>query len=177
MDKEQEQIGKEPSCNNNNHPRDSLMPGIILVIVGIAFLLPQLKIIPYDKTWPLLILAPGIGFWVLYLSSKDRQKSTGLLIPGTITIILAIFFFYNILTNWQQMVFLWPVFPLSVAIAFYIYYFASHRKEKSILIPANILALISLFFIFLSRFTFRLWPTLLIIAGAYMLFASRKHRD
>lgn len=161
---------------HNNGP---LLPGVILIVLGIAFLLAQFNVIRSDQVWPLFILAPGVGFWAMYFYSKDRQSQAGLLIPGTITSLIGLLFFYLNFSDWSQMEFLWPVFPLIVGVAFYVFYFASGKnsKDRGILVPATILTAVGILFLMIARFSYKLWPIILIAVGILMLFGRRDKKE
>lgn len=162
-----------------HHSSGPMLPGVILIVVGIAFMLAQYNVIRSDQVWPLFVLAPGLGFWAMYFYSKDRQSSAGLLIPGTITTLIGLLFFYLNFSDWGQMEFLWPMFPLIVGIAFYTFYFASGKnsKDRGILIPATILTAIGIIFLVIAKFSYKLWPIILIAAGILMLFGRREKRE
>jgi cytochrome bd-type quinol oxidase subunit 2 len=151
--------------------RGNLFPALLLIIIGLALFLGQFENIGSDKTWPLFILAPGIGFWALFFSAKNRQKQAGLLIPAIITTGLALFFIYLNCTDWSQMQYLWPLFPLIVGIAFYATYFAD-KKSKGLLVPATILLVVAIFFLIFARTSYSLWPLLMVAGGIIILFSG-----
>ncbi|HOX40784.1 MAG TPA: hypothetical protein PK263_01155 [bacterium] len=150
-----------------------VIPGVILIILGILFLLPRLGV-DFGKLWPTFILAPGLAFWAFYLVSGRKEKNAGILIPGTITTLIAVFFYYLSATSWEKLSTLWPLFPLIVGISFYVFYLASGRKEKGILVPANILSLIGVLFLALNSISYNLWPLILIIVGVFFLVPRKR---
>jgi len=156
----------EKSTDPEDHGR--LIPGVILIVLGIVFLLPRLGI-DFGNLWPLLVMAPGIAFFVYYFLSKDRENKAGIIIPAAITVLLGFFLLYQNLSSWTDADKLWPIYPLIVGISFYAFYLASGRKEKGILIPANILSLVGIGFLFLNFLTFNLWPLFLIITGLVLI--------
>lgn len=153
--------------------RGELIPGTILVILGILFLLPKLGI-DFGNLWPTFILAPGLAFFVFYFSSGDRPKNAGILIPATITTLIAVFFFALNFTSWKYMENLWPLFPIIVAASFYFAYFMGLPKGRGILIPANILTAVGITFLLVNFLSVNLWPVLLIMAGLYFLLFPGK---
>jgi hypothetical protein len=157
--------------------RGAVMPGVILIIVGLIFLLPQFGIGSANGLWPAFILAPGLGFIAMWLTSKNKAKDAGLLIPGTIITLISAFFFYLNWAGWSKMANLWPIFPLIVGIAFYKFFFASGRRDRGILVPANILLLVGLFFLILQSYTYKLWPIILILLGILMIVAGKKEKN
>lgn len=152
-----------------------LLPGIILIIIGISYLLSELHIVRSNMIWPMFILAPGLGFLALYISSNNKRASSGLIIPGIVTTLIGLFFFYLIFAGWDKMEFLWPIFPFIVGISFFLYFFGNGRQEseRGILIPATVLVTVGILFPIIARFRYRLWPLILIVVGAMMLISGR----
>lgn len=67
-----------------------LMPATILTIVGILFLYcEQYGWWNMSNLWPVFLMAPGLGFMLMYIFG---EQETGLLIPGTLMLVLSIFF-------------------------------------------------------------------------------------
>ena len=67
-----------------------LMPFAVLVVTGGLFLYCQLNGWYYMRDlWPLFIIAPGIGFFLMYFLGEQEG---GLLIPGSILLVLGIVF-------------------------------------------------------------------------------------
>ena len=67
-----------------------LMPATILTIVGILFLYcEQFGWWNMSNLWPVFLMAPGLGFMLMYLFG---EQEAGLLIPGTLMLVLGIFF-------------------------------------------------------------------------------------
>ena len=158
------------------HSQGPLLPGIILIVVGISYLLSELNLVKSDMIWPMFVLAPGLGFLSLYFTSGNKRASSGLIIPATITTFIGLFFFYLNFTGWGQMEFLWPIFPLIVGISFYLYFLGNGREksERGILVPATILTAVGIHFPIIARFRYRLWPLILIVVGAMMLMSGRR---
>jgi len=150
-----------------------VIPGTILIILGILFLLPRLGI-NFGNLWPTFILAPGLAFIIFYLVSPNRKQIAGILIPGVILTLIASFFYYQSFSDWANAEKLWPVYPLAVGIALYTFYIASGRKDRAILVPANILTLMGLAFLVLNYYSFNFWPLILIIVGLILILTSVK---
>lgn len=165
---EEDETKDQPKGREGKEDQGRLIPGVILIVLGIVFLLPRLGI-DFGNLWPLLVVAPGIAFLVYYVLSKNKEDKAGIMIPAVITLLLGLFLLYQNLSNWSDADKLWPVYPLIVGISFYVFYLAGGRKEKGILIPANILALVGVGFLFLNFLTFNLWPLFLIIAGLVLI--------
>jgi len=154
--------------------RGSIIPGVILIVLGILFLLPKLGI-DFGVLWPTFILAPGIAFFAFYLVSGNKEKNVGILIPATITTLLAIFFYFESFTDWKYAEKLWPVYPLIVGIAFFVTYLVNKRRDRGFLVPAGILGSIGILFLIVNFISVNLWPLFLILAGLYFIvFPKRK---
>lgn len=160
-----------------HNSKGAILPGMILIILGLAFFLPQLGIGESGDLWPAFILAPGLGFLALYLASDNRKRMAGLLIPGVISALIAIFFFVLNYAGWEHMKTLWPMFPLFVGISFYTFYLGSGRQNPGILIPANILLLVGVVFLALSSYSYKFWPIVLIGLGLIMIFFGKKDKQ
>jgi hypothetical protein len=67
-----------------------LMPGTVLLIAGAVFITCEsIGWSAMQHLWPMFILAPGIGFFLLYWFGR-REK--GLLVPGSILTAIAVMF-------------------------------------------------------------------------------------
>jgi len=150
-----------------------VIPGTILIILGILFLLPRLGV-DFGNLWPTFILAPGLAFIIFFVVSKNKKKTAGILIPGIILTFLSIFFYYQAYSFWANANLLWPVYPLIVGLSFYAFYFASSRKDHGALIPANILTGVGVLFLILNYYSFNLWPLLFIIIGLLLVLSSAR---
>jgi len=87
-----------------------LMPAAVMTVIGLLFLYCEIEgWYHMDQLWPVFLLAPGLGFILMYLLGiQDR----GLLIPGGILLFLGILFLsVNRLTGrW------WPLLLVIVGI-------------------------------------------------------------
>lgn len=63
---------------------------------------------------------------------------------------------------------LWPVFILAPAAGFLAMYFGG-TKEQGLLVPAGILSIIGIIFLFVSSGFGDYWPVFLIIAGIVLI--------
>lgn len=152
--------------------KHNLIWGILLIAVGGIFLIGNFTSLGMDGLWPLFPLAVGIAFWVGYFHDK---KNFGLLMPGSILIVVSLLFFYCIFYGWWRMEYLWPVFILAPAAGFVAMYFGG-TKEPGLLIPAGILGTIGFIFLFLSYGFGNFWPIMLIIAGVLIIMLAGKKR-
>jgi hypothetical protein len=130
--------------------------------------------------WPSLFVIPlGLFFHWLYFSMTGR-KGIGVLIPGGILLVSGVTSQIAMLfDNWEYM---WPGFIIAVAAGLFEFYWFGNRN-KWLLIPINILAVLGLlFFAVFSLGTFLnqvevIRPFLaiaLIIAGAAALVMRRR---
>ena len=121
----------------------------------------------------MFLLIPGIVFELSYFIYR---KDAGLLVPGGILITYGLLFLVNVISGWHLMEYLWPIFPLGVAIGlFQLYLFGG--REKGLLIPVGILGAVSLFFLInnLLFVDFRLLAgILLVVIGIWIIFKKIK---
>jgi len=152
--------------------------GFLLLCIGIVLILSNFGIIEivWDNLWPLFLLIPGILFELSYFIYR---KDAGLLVPGGILITYGLLFLVNVIYGWSLMEYLWPIFPLGVAIGlFQLYLFGG--REKGLLIPVGILGAVSLFFLInnLLFVDFRLLAgILLVLIGISIIFKKIKSNN
>jgi hypothetical protein len=170
---DEEKKENQPKAEGKEENRGAIIPGVILVVLGILFLLPKLGI-NFGDLWPTFLLAPGLAFFAFYFISKDKVKNAGVLIPATIITLLSIYFYFESLTNWKYAEKMWPVYPLIVSMAFFVTYFAGQKKDKGLLVPAWILLAVGLLFLVINLISVNLWPLFLILAGLYFIVFPRK---
>jgi hypothetical protein len=175
MIKAKDDVQEEEVKTNKADKNCGVIPGTILIVLGIIFLLPRLGV-EFGNLWPTFILAPGLSFILFFLVSQNKKKTAAILIPGVILTLLSIFFYYQSFNGWWNADKLWPVYPFAVGLSFYVFYFASGRHDKGILIPANILSCFGIIFLILNYYTFNFWPLLLIIAGLIFILSSIRKR-
>jgi hypothetical protein len=149
--------------------------GLLLLCIGVLLILSNFGVIEivWDNLWPLFLLIPGILFELSYFIYR---KDAGLLVPGGILITYGLLFLVNVIYGWSLMEYLWPIFPLGVAIGlFQLYLFGG--REKGLLIPVGILGAISLFFLINNLlfvdFGF-LAGVLLLVIGIWIIFKKAK---
>ncbi len=150
----------------------AMFPGILLIILGIIFLLPNFTSLQWQGIWPLFVLLPGVWFLVLYFTDRTKE---GLLIPAAVLTVSGGVMLYCALTSWTAMADLWPLFIMAPGIGFLLMYVLG-KKEAGLLVPAGILILLGLFFYLGDSFGEYFLPVLLIILGLYLLLRGRIRR-
>ena len=149
--------------------------GFLLLCIGVLLILSNFGIIEivWEDLWPLFLLIPGILFELSYFIYR---KDAGLLVPGGILITYGLLFLVNIIYGWSLMEYLWPIFPLGVAIGlFQLYLFGG--REKGLLIPVGILGAISLFFLINNLLFIDFWllaGIALVVIGIWIIFKKAK---
>lgn len=160
--------------------------GAVLLLLGIILLLNQGETFGPGKIfayfWPSLFVIPlGLFFHWLYFSMTGR-KASGLLIPGGVLLTAGLVCqIAMLLNNWEYM---WPGFLLAPAIGLFEFYWFGPRN-KWLLIPINILTVLSvLFFIvfsfgslFNSMLTKQPYFAILLIIGGAAILTLRKKSD
>jgi hypothetical protein len=72
-----------------------IMPGTILILYGALFMYCNIfGWIFMERLWPVFLLGPGIGFFILYFLGK-RERS--LILPGTLLTVLGLLFIFRYL--------------------------------------------------------------------------------
>lgn len=121
--------------------------GALLLLLGVVLLLNQGETFGPGRIfalfWPSLFVIPlGLFFHWLYFGMMGR-KGIGLLIPGgtllTVGLVCQIAMLFN---NWSYM---WPGFVIAPAVGLLEFYWFGNRN-KWLLIPINILTVLSLLF-------------------------------
>ncbi|PQP84442.1 hypothetical protein C0Q44_07730 [Paenibacillus sp. PCH8] len=156
----------------------------VLILLGVYLILNQGGSLGPGKIfatfWPTLFVIPlGLFFHWLYFSMIGR--GVGLLVPGglllTVGIVCQIAMLFN---NWSTM---WPGFILAVAVGlFELYWFGG--RNKWLLIPINILTVISLLFFavmsigtMLNSMTYiQPFVAIVLIMGGAWIIVGRKKR-
>ena len=166
----------------NANRRSGLVGGVILVVLGVAFLLVQWvpgwgRWLRAEDSWPLIIIAVGAVLLVLAVALSIPP----LAIPGCIVGgIGAMLFYQNATGYWESWAFAWTLIPGFVGVGTLLAGLLE-GKGRSALGPSAWMIFISLvaFFVFGSFLGFgrlmafgRLaayWPVLLVLGGLLIL--------
>lgn len=154
--------------------KNSVLPGIILILIGFYFLLKQFDMaLPYSDviiSWQSILVAIGAVLSFQGFSNKDDNKMFG----GIILLGLGLYFHatstFNLLGGH------WAYYTLIISLAFFMKYFVNKRDG---LAPAFVLLAISAMALFSGSITAwfqdfqAFWPVLLIGLGIYFLFFKK----
>lgn len=143
--------------------------GLFLLLLGIVLAIQTYLKITFEF-WPLIIIIIGI-FILFFRKGKDKKNY----FIAIYLILLGIYFYFNIWTNWKYSYKLWPTYIFIGAIAFYVNYFLT--KVKGNLYTANLLSLISIAFYITNYSKIQLWPVILIILGLWLLISPKSSKD
>ncbi|HLE06272.1 MAG TPA: hypothetical protein VI790_02890 [Candidatus Nanoarchaeia archaeon] len=147
---------------------DSVIAGIVLIILGGVFLLNA--VFGWHLLWPLVILFPALVIFVVYARSgfTDHGVIIPIVILSTISLLFLSFTFGIFL--WGDLSFLWPVFVLAPGVGLMVYAFVS--RDFDALIPSVILMTVSFTFLFSQFWVY--WPIILIVIGLIVILKSKK---
>lgn len=151
----------------------SVVTGVVLIVIGVVFLLPNFTNIELRDLWPVLMLGPGILFFLGFIADR---KNFGLLMPGAVLTTYGLLFLYCTANGWHTMRDLWPFYLIGPGIGFFLMYFFG-RKETGLLVPGTILILLGAIFLLRATEYENLWPLLIIIAGIILIFKSRRRKE
>jgi hypothetical protein len=159
-------------------PRSSaLVPGLILIALGIWFLADSLGLpLPgLGQLWPLFPLVSGLAFLAQYFLGGRRDE--GLVFTGIGGALIGAFFLSITLgpLDWGDLGRLWPIFPLIGGLAFLGQWLVK-PADRGLLVPAAfglLIGLVALLFTLnvVGPEVTRLWPLLLILLGLGLLIS------
>ena len=148
----------------------NLILGIFLIILGLFILLIQNSRFIWGDSWPLIVIAAGLLFFIGFFINKENY---GLLMPGSILLIIGILFLYLTQTGWYQMEDLWPTFILAPGVGFFMMCLFGPKKNK-LWIPGTILVLLAIIFYAQFYYYFPYWPVIFILVGLYLIISHLK---
>jgi len=165
--------------------KNSLVPGVILILIGIALLLRQLGVfyIDWRQIFPILLLVLG-GLFFISIKTRDDK---GAAFPATFFFVLGLFF---LIRNYDIFSFdyyfygfedFWPIFLIAVGLGFIVMYFFKPH-DWGVLIPGGVLLFFGI--VLLLRNTGVLywrnfadyWPLILIAVGVSVVFNSLRRK-
>lgn len=160
--------------------RDSLVWGIVLILLGVGFLVYQWNPGLFAGfSWPWLLLGMGAIFVVASLVTRTG----GMMIPGLILLGLGGIFTYQINTgDWGSWAYVWPLMPGLAGLGMFIggLYdpeLAEARPVGIIMAVVSLIVFAILGGIFgLDPGLLRFWPVLLILLGLFVLFQALRAR-
>lgn len=143
--------------------------GLGLIALGVLLLLAQW--IGWNRIWPIFPLLGGMAFLVGYVISGF--KDAGLVFVGTAATLVGLFFFGFSLGvwEWEQMLQLWPVFPLIGGLAFLALFLAQGPGRDPGTLGIGCAAIIvggvglAVTYGLVGGDIIRLWPLLIILVG------------
>jgi len=146
----------------------SYVLGIFLIILGAFILIIQSGYVYWGNFWPFILIIGGMLFFFGFFLNR---KNFGLLMPGSILLIIGVLFLYTSHNHWHCMEQLWPTFVLAPGVGFLLMFLFA-PKGNALWIPGSILVTLAL--IFYARFCcfFRYWPIVLILVGLYLIFSG-----
>lgn len=157
----------------------SIVPGLLLVLVGVALLLNKLDLVEWywGDVYPVIMLGLGILFFSFVFVRRDRNASFW----GTTFLLLGGFFFlrnFDIIPYyfWEE---IWPVIPLAIGIGFIVLY-AFKPEDWGVLIPGAVLLFIGIvalantmdFYWRTRELVEDFWPVILIVIGGALVLSS-----
>ena len=162
---------------------NTFVSGLILIAAGIVLLMHNTGLLyfSFSEVWPIAVAVIG----VLFLASVWRKANKGAVFPGTILLLVGVFFFL-----WQNryiprgMGSAWPGFVVIVGIAFIVLY-ACERREKGTLLPGVILLFVGGVFLVDNYYLLpwepwnlisKSWPLILVFIGVTMILKERRRK-
>lgn len=153
---------------DKNKQKGSMVWGVFLIVIGVLFLIGNISRMGMEELWPMFPMAAGLAFIVGYI--RDR-KNYGLLMPGSILVVISGLFLFCSIFGWWHMESLWPVFILAPAAGFLAMYWGGSR-ENGLLISASVLGTVGIVFLFVSSGLGDWWPVFLVAAGLIMILTE-----
>lgn len=161
--------------NSNN--RINIIPGIIIVAIGILFLLLNLFTKPSMGTlWPLIFFLIAIGFYLPPLGwPQARENLSAFFIPGSIMAVLGLIFLYNTLTgDWLAWAYMWSLIPAGVGMGLTLAAFFGQWGDEATRVGFWMLTIsLAVFSVICTLFgspIFKIIGPVLLISGGLLLF-------
>ncbi len=164
--------------------RHSILPGLILIIIG-ALLLVN-KLVPYSIGWyeiyPLVLMAIGVLIFVSVIDKRDK----GAVFFGTFFFLLGLFFFlrnFDIIPYYYMRE-VWPIILILLGLSF-LSLFIAKPGDWGVLIPGGILLFLGIAFLLRKLHIIYLdigdiladyWPVILIIIGGGIILGALRRQ-
>ncbi|MFC0524577.1 LiaI-LiaF-like domain-containing protein [Pontibacillus salicampi] len=152
----------------------NIIIGLVFIFIGSVIFLENLGWIDMEYgflSWPIALLLPALGFHLGFFLSGMKKEYAGLLVPGGILLVLSLYFYLDIITDYQYSEFTWPTILLAPAFGLFLLWYFGER-EKGLFIPIGILTILALLFYAQSflQVIIQLWPLVLVFVGIFILF-------
>lgn len=142
--------------------------GALLIILGVFILIIQSGYVNWANFWPFILIIGGALFFFGFFLNR---KNFGLLMPGSILLIIGVLFLYTSHNHWHYMEQLWPTFILAPGLGLLLMFLFA-PKGNALWIPGGILVTLALTFYARFCYFFRYWPIVLILVGLYLIFSG-----
>jgi len=161
--------------------RENVVWGVILILVGIGFLLYQLRPELFAGiSWPWILLALGGIFLIAALLARVG----GLMIPAVFLLGLGGIFTYQVNTgDWGSWAYIWTLMPGFAGLGMLLGGLFDRELAQARGVAVFLLGLsVVLFAVFggffgLEPSILRYWPVVLILIGAYVFLRAMRPRE
>lgn len=161
--------------------RENVVWGVILILVGIGFLLYQLRPDLFAGiSWPWILLALG----GIFLISALLARVGGLMIPAVFLLGLGGIFTYQVNTgDWGSWAYIWTLMPGFAGLGMLLGGLFDRELAQARGVAVFLLGLsVVLFAVFggffgLEPSVLRYWPVVLILIGAYVFLRAMRPRE
>ena len=166
--------------------KSSLLPGLLLIVVGAILLLNKLlpDFLDWRNVYPLILI--GFGILMILSASCKHKTDKGAVFPGTILFFIGLFFFLRNfgLVEYYYVREIWPIFIIIFGLGF-LALFIAKPTDRGSLIPAGLFIFFGIFFLLnklniidleLWEIFIDYWPVILIIIGGSIILGSVKKR-
>jgi len=161
----------------NTNRTGQIIPGVILILIGLAFLAVQVipglaEVIRIGQLWPLIIVGAGLVFFSVAIFTKDYEAA----IPGSIiTGVGALLFYQNLTGDWASWAYAWTLIPGFVGIGILITGLLSPGRPEKFRAGGTLILISAVMFVIFGAFLGPinlggfLLPAVLILAGLILL--------
>lgn len=168
-------------------PRKSIIPGTILILIGLLALLQSLGLpwLRMEALWPVILILAGALALVTGLRQTPRVPDNVWF--GCVTIMCGGLFLYITLGagSWSDMNWLWPAFPLIGGVSWLIAWLVDMRQVSNLTgaLVAGAVGIIGFLFTYRVLDKTRgqqvasFWPLILVILGIGLIVQYWLKRD